>query len=179
MAQNLTISYLEQAISVLENFLNSSKIDKEEEISKIMDTILNTFSLSESKIKSIENALSKSDLKIDTKPDIEMEEPDLLFLKASVLKARIKYDKDKVNFDTNEIDFGYLLKTLQDRLKRELKKIERAKRQEALKRIQEKGLEINAVNLSKEADMTVEEAETYLYQLNRVGKARSNNPKVK
>lgn len=177
MSKNMKIFFLEQAISLVESLLESIKVDKKEEVEKVLSLVLDLFEISEKSISTIKNQLNKTPLKNSIK-EIDLDRADSLMLEALILKSSLKYDKEKVNFEDSVFDFEYLYTTLTKKLKSEKKKVEAEKRKAAIKKLQSEGKDINAKNLSEAADISVEEAEKYLGQLAKIQQARKVNPKL-
>lgn len=178
MSENVKISSLEQAISLVESLLESTKVDKKEEVEKVLSLVSDLFEISEKSFSTIENQLNKAPLKNLVK-EIDLDRADSLMLEALILKSGLRYDKEKVNFEDSVFDLEYLYTTLTKKLKSEKKKVEAEKRKAALEKLQSEGKDINAKNLSEAADISVEEAEKYLGQLAKIQQARKVNPKLK
>ena len=111
---------LDQAVEIVQKYVNETKVDSSEEIMKIIEEIEKVFDCDDKKLERIEKILAKCPLK-ETKKEVNIDEADKFLLKGLLLKSGLRFTKklkEAVDFENDKIDFEELLKSLLAKKKR-------------------------------------------------------------
>lgn len=175
-AENL-IKNCNQTLSILAELMKDSVVDSSKVVSDAVASLSNSFTFTDAQKEFITKVLNKAPLVASTEK-LDMDIGDIFLLRGLLHKAEIRFDKTRVDFDKNIVDLDYLtglIKKVKDKAEKAIRK---EILQSAINRLTLADKPVNGANLASEAKIELADAEKYLKQLDTVGKARANNPKL-
>ena len=175
ISHELTLKNYDNVILFLEKLIEEVEIEENQEvkdkiIKKKIEDLENDFYLNEEDKERIASLLKEFKIKSDSQK-VKLDKPDSLILEAFCLRTNTRIKKEYVDWKNHKVDIWKVHEIMKSGKEKYIASYEKTMKEEAIKRIKERGEEVNAESLSKEANISLEEADKFLRIKNRAKKA--------